>query len=343
MESIIKKSIKSVAASLVLSAALTSNIWAQEGGKVYLTKETASTKESYWRVLNNQSVSGAELKIKGETFIHGLGVHADSKITYKVKPEYKFFHVVPGADDAHHGSFIMKILLDNKEVYNSGTINSGKQKNPEAQLIDLSGVKELTLIVEQGEDGKGGDHADWASAFFVTNADGTFEPEPVKEKPKLEYAPERLLATTKIKVKAKHKKYLTKELATSNKSYWKVDNNKSVSGGDLKIQGKTFARGIGVHASSKLTFNITPEDRFFHVVPGADDAHTGKITMRILVDNKEVFNTEEISSRTQDAPESVVVDLAGAKELTLIVEEGKDKGGDHADWADAYFINKKSI
>ncbi|NME70136.1 NPCBM/NEW2 domain-containing protein [Flammeovirga aprica] len=352
MKSIIVKSIQSLVLLLTLSVSLSSNLLANDGasnkGKVFLTKEMASAKESYWRVMNDKSVSGAKLMIKGKSFEKGLGVHADSKITFDVTPDYKLFHVVPGADDAHHGTIEMKIMVDDKEVYNSGKINSERQKSPESVTVDLAGVKKLTLVVEQAEDDKGGDHADWADAYFITDPEAVAaankaiaEKEAAANAVANAAAKARVLNNNKIKVKEKKKVYVSKSLMSSNKSYWKVNENQSVSGAKIQIKGKTFARGLGVHANSRISFSVKPDYKYFHVVPGADDAHTGTVLMKILIDGQEVYNSGKINRESQPSPQSVMIDLKDAQKVTLVVEEADgDKGGDHADWADAYFVNK---
>lgn len=74
--------------------------------------------------------------------------------------------MVPGPDDAHHGLLEMKILVDGKEVFASGKVRStGFQAQP--LTIPVKGVRELTLVVMDGGDGKGGDHASWANAYLV--------------------------------------------------------------------------------------------------------------------------------------------------------------------------------
>ena len=136
-------------------------------GKVYITKEMASKTESFWRVMQDKSVGGKnKISIGGKEFDKGLGVHAPSEITFNLDGNYKTFHVFPGPDDAHQGLLEMKIVIDGKEVYASGNVRRNGYK---AQALDipLQGAKELKLVVTDGGDGNGGDHASWGDAYVI--------------------------------------------------------------------------------------------------------------------------------------------------------------------------------
>ena len=74
----------------------------------------------------------------------------------------------------------------------------------------------------------------------------------------------------------------------------------------------------------------------------ADNAHNGIVEMKILVDDKEVFATGKVSSRSYNA-KVLDIPVAGAKKLTLIVTDvDNGAGGDHASWADAYLTVRSS-
>ena len=80
--------------------------------------------------------------------------------------------------------------------------------------------------------------------------------------------------------------------------------------------------------------------RWFEAAVGLDDrtGQGGSVRVRVLVDGIEKGgNDTELTAAT--GPRAVRVDVAGAKELTLVVEFGS--GGDvcdHVDWADARLV-----
>jgi len=134
-------------------------------GKVYLTKEAASFCESFWRVLNDNGVEGKPLSVGGKQYERGLGVHAPSRITFSLNGKFAAFHVVPGPDDAHNGLLEMKILVDGKEVFATGKVSS-RGFNAKDVMIPVTGANELTLVVTDAGNDKGGDHASWADAYL---------------------------------------------------------------------------------------------------------------------------------------------------------------------------------
>ena len=136
-------------------------------GKLYLTKEMATKTKTFWRVMDDQSIEGKKkISVGGNIYDRGLGVHSESYIVFPLDGKFNTFHVVPGPDDAHKGLLEMKILVDGKAVYASGKVRSiGFEAQP--VIIPVQGAKELTLIVTNGGDDPGGDHASWADAYLT--------------------------------------------------------------------------------------------------------------------------------------------------------------------------------
>ncbi|NME70786.1 NPCBM/NEW2 domain-containing protein [Flammeovirga aprica] len=301
-----------------------------KGKRVYIKKtEKLPQSSSYWKINQNQAVSGVPLSIKGKVYEKGLGVHAPSKLYYKVPPKAQYFYVVAGGDDAHHGKIKMMIEVDGKEVFNSGAFDSQSKKyTPSLQAIDVTGASVLTLIVDDLGD-KGGDHADWGEAFFV---EGKKE-----NKPNNPDLAAKFFGGKEKEIEGE-KVYLTKEMASTVDSYWKVVNDNGVEGGKISIEGIKYDKGLGLHAPSKLIFPIESNYNTFVVTPGSNDTNGGLLRMRILVDGEEVFNSGPIR-RSHQNPQRLQIDVKGKKELTLLVdEEDGNKAGDHASWANAFFL-----
>lgn len=136
--------------------------------------------------------------------------------------------------------------------------------------------------------------------------------------------------------------YLSRELAAQVRGFVRVNNDKAWNGEPIRVGGRSYARGLGVHADSELRFPLDGRFASFHVVPGPDDAHRGELAMKILVDGREVFTTGPTNSRADVERKAVEIPLAGAKALTLIVDSLGDRGGDHASWADAWLVRAKA-
>jgi alpha-L-fucosidase 2 len=60
----------------------------------------------------------------------------------------------------------MKILVDGKEAFSTGKVSSGSYR-AEVQNISVAGAKELILVVTDGDNRAGGDHASWGDAYLT--------------------------------------------------------------------------------------------------------------------------------------------------------------------------------
>ena len=119
-----------------------------------------------WGTLQrNRSVWEKPLNIGGTSFRRGLGTHARSEITYALDGSYRRFCAWAGPDMATHGSMVFAAQVDGVERWRSPRLVRGDQ--PQEVQIDLTGARELRLIVEDGGDNIMGDHADWAEAKLL--------------------------------------------------------------------------------------------------------------------------------------------------------------------------------
>jgi hypothetical protein len=114
----------------------------------------------------------------------------------------------------------------------------------------------------------------------------------------------------------------------------------SVRGRPLSVKGRTFEKGLGMHATCRVTFNVDPRFNAFAATIGIDDETKGKGDCEFVVlgDGKELFRKR---MRGGDAAVEVAVKLPGVKQLTLAVEAGEDLDfGDHGNWCDARLIRE---
>lgn len=111
------------------------------------------------------------LIVNGKTYEKGIGVHAESKIIIALDGKYKLFETEVGTQqyypDADPGSVVFKILLDGKEVFKSKLLRASE--SPVPVKLDITGAYDMTLIVEDGGDGKNCDGADWLNARLTKN------------------------------------------------------------------------------------------------------------------------------------------------------------------------------
>ena len=122
---------------------------------------------------------------------------------------------------------------------------------------------------------------------------------------------------------------------------WPLTNDRSVAGGDLRLGGGTYDKGIGMHSRSRATFALPAGAVRFEAVVGLDQVtgRRGAVEVQVLADKKPLLDRPPQLTGT-DLPRSLRLMLRpGTRELTLVVEYGR--GGDvqdHVDWAEARII-----
>ena len=120
---------------------------------------------------------GQDLKINRQVYQHGMGVHAPCALMYEIKPEYKRFVALAGADEnlvsisngsnlAKYPSVVFKVFIDGREAAASPVM---RVLSP-AWRFDVeipSGAKMISLAAMDAGDGSREDFADWANAGFI--------------------------------------------------------------------------------------------------------------------------------------------------------------------------------
>jgi len=116
----------------------------------------------------NQNCQGNPLSIGGNLYAWGIGVHANSSLTFDVVGSWSKFEAVVGIDDqaGKGGSVVFQVLGDGQELYKSPVLR-GAAPTPTVIAVPIKGVKKLTLVVDATEDLDLGDLADWAGARLL--------------------------------------------------------------------------------------------------------------------------------------------------------------------------------
>jgi NPCBM/NEW2 domain len=122
-----------------------------------------------WPLVRDGSVVGRDLRLGGGVFDRGLGMHSASRVTYRLPAGCRRFEALVGLDErtGRRGSVRVRVLVDGKEQDRGlkGDLTGAMQ--PVAIRVDVSGAKELTLLVDFGRGGNVGDHVDWGNARLV--------------------------------------------------------------------------------------------------------------------------------------------------------------------------------
>lgn len=107
---------------------------------------------------------GNPITLNGVVYDKGLGVHALSEVVYDLAGGFSRFVSDIGVDDENNpgGSVVFQVFGDNIELFNSGLMTNASAT--QTVNLDVTGVGLLKLVVTDGGDGNGSDHADWAGA-----------------------------------------------------------------------------------------------------------------------------------------------------------------------------------
>lgn len=123
---------------------------------------------------------------------------------------------------------------------------------------------------------------------------------------------------------------------------WPAAKNTNVTGGPLRIGSRTYADGWGVHATSRLEFDLGGAYERFVSDVGVDTSvgTCGSVIFRVIADGATLFETDVM--RGGQAARRIKVELGKAKHLILECDraDGLDLS-DHADWAQAYLVRRK--
>ena len=125
----------------------------------------------------DRSNLGQPLKVNRTTYDVGMGVHAPCALMYELKPDYKRFVALAGADEnlvsisngsnlAMHPSVVFKVFIDGKETAASPVM---RVLSP-AWRFDVpipDGAKVISLVAMDAGNGSREDFANWANAGFV--------------------------------------------------------------------------------------------------------------------------------------------------------------------------------
>lgn len=110
-------------------------------------------------------------------------------------------------------------------------------------------------------------------------------------------------------------------------------------GRTISIRGVTFAKGLGTHAPSDISYNLSGACSSFTASVGVDDevAPQGSVVFQVWTDGAKVYDSG-IATGTV-AAKAVSVTITGKTQLRLVVaDDGDGLSNDHADWANAKIV-----
>jgi hypothetical protein len=119
-----------------------------------------------WPLVKDKSVTGRPLRLGANTHDKGLGMHSQSKVTYTLAGNYRWFETVVGLDEqaGQLGRVRLKVLVDGKEKEN--ILRTGRD-GPLTLRVEVSQARELSLVVEFAEYGDVQGQVNWGDARLI--------------------------------------------------------------------------------------------------------------------------------------------------------------------------------
>jgi NPCBM/NEW2 domain-containing protein len=110
----------------------------------------------------DQGFDGGPLKLKDKTYPKGLAVHSRSALVYGIDGEYASFKAMVGFDPSAggRGRVALRVLGDGRELFVEPDLRGTAE--PLALDVPIEGVKELSLVIEFGQEEDTGDRILWA-------------------------------------------------------------------------------------------------------------------------------------------------------------------------------------
>ena len=125
--------------------------------------------ELRWPYRDDRNVDGGRLRCGGRLYLKGLGMHSYGRLTYLLGDQpYHRFQAELGIDDSTSGggSVRFRVYVDGRKKYpvdaDDTPIRGGDA--PVSISVDLTGAKQLDLVVDFADRADELDHADWLDA-----------------------------------------------------------------------------------------------------------------------------------------------------------------------------------
>ncbi|EHR60557.1 glycoside hydrolase domain-containing protein [Saccharomonospora cyanea] len=115
----------------------------------------------------DEAGDGATMSIAGRTYSKGVGAHAVSGLTVDLDGGCSRLITDYGIDDEIGGAarVVFEVVGDGRVLWTSDAVTPASRR--QYVEVDVTGVDQLRLVVEDGGNGVGQDHADWAGAWLA--------------------------------------------------------------------------------------------------------------------------------------------------------------------------------
>lgn len=131
-----------------------------------------------------RSIRDQPIRLGGLTYPHGIGTRSISEFVIDLKGVALRFESMVELDDVIKGttgSVTLEVWADDTLAAASGIMRAGDE--PKKLSADLTGVRVLTLLVDDGGDTSNDDEVAWGGAILMLRPDTILRPEPYTPPP----------------------------------------------------------------------------------------------------------------------------------------------------------------
>lgn len=120
-----------------------------------------------WPYQRDANVLGRPLRVAGQWYAKGIGMHSRSRLTYVLDGNYTEFAAEVALDEAAgpEGSAVCYVFVGRELKYRSPELRPGEE--PVAVRVPIANAQSLTLVVDFAARGDVQDHVDWLNARLI--------------------------------------------------------------------------------------------------------------------------------------------------------------------------------
>jgi hypothetical protein len=116
-------------------------------------------------------------------------------------------------------------------------------------------------------------------------------------------------------------------------------------GHTITLNGQTYDKGLGVHATSDASWNVVAGDGYtnFRADVGVDDevGSNGSVVFQVWFDDEKLFDSGVMTGTSATKPVDVNIANRTGQLRLLVTDAGNGNTFDHADWASARFVGDR--
>ena len=122
--------------------------------------------DTVWKYRRDKHRDGGPLRVGGKEYSRGLYIHSKTLLQYRLKDDYRRFRAVMGIDDSVPGiGFVYVEIKGNGRTLFAGNVKSSD--SPVDLDLDVSGVRDLEILVDFGDNLEICDHLDLCNARLI--------------------------------------------------------------------------------------------------------------------------------------------------------------------------------